>query len=103
MALKERSYEEIQKDETAYIALNRLIDSANEVVEENQVYTAGEGFKKNRSFRSQCMQRLIKEMYKEYGTKCKDFPEVRFQIYPDSNCLLVVTDGKKRSTRFEEY
>jgi hypothetical protein len=42
-------------------------------------------------------------MYREYGTKCKDFPEVRFQIYPDSNCLLVVTDGKKRGTRFEEY
>lgn len=95
-SLKERTWGEIQNDETQYEALSRLIESASEIVGEYPVPVAGEGFKKNRRYRGECMQRLIKEMYRSYGKQCNKFPELRFQIFPDSNCILAVTDGKKK-------
>lgn len=113
MAIKERTWEEIQKDEQKYLALNRLAESANSVIlDDNFIYDsleemgwegepiyAGDNFKKRdfavKKYRGECMQRLIKEMYREYGEQCNSFPEIRFMIYPDSTCVLDVFDGKK--------
>ena len=112
MAIKERSWEEIQKDELKYTALNRLVEAANSVILDDYVYGsleemgwkgepiyAGDNFKKRdfavKKYRGECMQRLIKEMYREYGEQCNSFPEIRFMIYPDSTCVLDVFDGKK--------
>lgn len=95
MALKEKSYEELKRDETQYEALARLVESANEIVGDKQFCIAGEGFKRERRYRGECMQRLIKEMYHEYGEECNKFPEIRFTIFPDSGCTLILTDGKK--------
>lgn len=114
MAIKERTWEEIQKDEQKYLALNRLAESANSVILDDYVYDsleemgwegepiyAGDNFKKRdfilKKRKGECMQRLIKEMYREYGEQCNSFPEIRFMIYPDSTCILDVTDGKKIS------
>ena len=95
MSIKERTWEQIQFEETQYTALTRLIDAADQVVEDNQTYTAGEGFKRQKRLKAEGMQRLVKEMYRCYGNTCNKFPEVRFQIYPNSSIILNVTDGKK--------
>ena len=96
MSIKERTYQQILDDETQYIALNRLIDSANEIVGEEDIIYAGGGFKREKIFRAECMQRLIKEMYRDYGSKCNKFPEIRFQIFPNNRTVVNIFDGKKK-------
>jgi len=113
MSIKERTYQQILDDETQYIALNRVVDTANDIVSqedgiENIIYEndslidkkdlpqAGEGFSKQKRYRAECMQRLIKEMYKDYGSKCNKFPEIRFQIFPNNRTVVNIFDGKKK-------
>ena len=92
--LRERTWAEIQQDDLEYECLYKLITCADEHLQDSPIAMAGEKLKKQRQFKGEVFQRMIKETYKAYSGKCK-IPEVRFMIFDNGYCLMDVVNKKK--------
>jgi hypothetical protein len=98
MSLKERTHDQIEKEELKDQALNVLITCADSILVRSPFYEAGEYYKKDRRYKGECFQRLIKEMCKTYDKKCQ-IPEVRFMIWENNNCVLNVFDKDRLDSK----